>query len=149
MFDPADNPYMPRSQQNVRLALGPTDLDFLHPFPAFPPAAHAPVMLAVGPMAYEGEMAAGPDDIDDNSDLLDPIEDHEFPLYFQQIGTPPRLFHSHGSYVLPVDSDETKVCYKPVRAQTRFPYLHSNMRSRWPEARSSTYPAPYGHRKQL
>ncbi|KAI9431178.1 S-adenosyl-L-methionine-dependent methyltransferase [Lactarius indigo] len=54
-------------------------------------------------------MASDVDDIDDNSsDTIDPIEDHEFPTYFQQIGSPPRLFHSHGSYVLPVDSDETK-----------------------------------------
>ncbi|KAI9448628.1 S-adenosyl-L-methionine-dependent methyltransferase [Lactarius psammicola] len=108
MFDPADNPYLPRSQQNVRLALNPTDLDFIHPFPAFPPAAHAPAILAASPMANEGEMATCADDIDDNSDIVDPIEDDAFPTYFRQIGSPSRLFHSHGSYVLPVDSDETK-----------------------------------------
>ncbi|KAH8989030.1 S-adenosyl-L-methionine-dependent methyltransferase [Lactarius hatsudake] len=109
MFDPMDNPYMPRSQQQIRLALDPaTDL-FLHRFPAFPPAAYAPAIWATGPVANEEETASDVDDIDDNSsDTIDPIEDHEFPTYFQQIGSPPRLFHSHGSYVLPVDSDETK-----------------------------------------
>lgn len=109
MFDPMDNPYMPRSQQHIRLALDPaTDL-FLHRFPAFPPTAYAPAIWATGPVADEEETAFDVDDIDDNSsDTIDPIEDHEFPTYFQQIGSPPRLFHSHGSYVLPVDSDETK-----------------------------------------
>ncbi|KAN0125366.1 S-adenosyl-L-methionine-dependent methyltransferase [Lactarius tabidus] len=37
-----------------------------------------------------------------------PLEEAEFPTYFKQIGSPPRLFHSHGRYALPVDSDETK-----------------------------------------
>lgn len=102
-IDPTDNPYMPRHQQNIRLRLDHTDLAFLNPFP---PAAQPPAMSGAGPMANEEEMAPGADDIDD--DTLDPIEDHEFPTFFRQIGTPPRLFHSHGSYVLPVDSDETK-----------------------------------------
>jgi hypothetical protein len=51
------------------------------------------------------------DDIDDNSsDSLDSIEDHEFPSFFSTRGSPPRLFHSHGTYNLPVDGDEMKVC---------------------------------------
>jgi len=108
MFDPTDNPYMPRNQQNMRLAIDPNDLAFPRPIPA----AHAPAMLVVSPM-NEREMAYGDEDDDDDVPIhspiiLDPIQDHEFPAYFRQMGSPPRLFHSHGSYVLPVDSDETK-----------------------------------------
>jgi hypothetical protein len=117
-FDRTDNPYMPRSEQNTCLALDPNDLALLRPFPAFPHAAHVPAMLAAGPIINEGETASCADDIDDNSEMLVPVEDYEFPAYFQQVGSPPRLFHSHGStYILPVDTNETKVCYKPVRAQ--------------------------------
>ena len=109
MFDPTDNPYMPRRLQNIYLALDPNDLAFPHPLPAFPPAAHDPVMLAAGPID-ELETVYSPDDVDDNSPMmLVPLEDHEFPAYFKSLGSPPRLFHSHGSYVLPVDSNETKV----------------------------------------
>ena len=118
MFDPADNPYMPRSVQNIHLALDPNDLAFPHLLSAFPPSADAPAMLAAGPL-NEQETTHGPDDVDDNSRTIPvPLEDHEFPAYFRQIGSPPRLFHAHGSYVLPVDSYEIKVCYKPPRART-------------------------------
>lgn len=119
MFDRTDNPYMPRSQQNTRLVLNPNDLALLRPFPAFYPSAQTPAMFVVGPMVDQGEAAYVVDDIDDNTSELVPLEEYEFPTYFRQIGSPPRLFHSHGSsYVLPVDSNETKVCCKPVRAQT-------------------------------
>jgi len=51
------------------------------------------------------------DDIDDNSsDSLDSIEDHEFPSFFSTRGSPPHLFHPHGTYSLPFDGDEIKVC---------------------------------------
>jgi hypothetical protein len=120
MFDPTDNPYMPRSVQNIRLAIDPNDLAFPHPVPAFPPNAHAPAMLATGPMNGQ-ELAYDTHNDGNNSPVRRvPLEEAEFPTYFKQIGSPPRLFHSHGRYALPVDSDETKVCYKPLRAQSSF-----------------------------
>ncbi|SRR6266702_590548 len=121
IFDAAGNPYIPHSQQNI--FLDPTNLDLLNLSPAFPPAAHAPAMLAAGPIANKGETTSSADDIDDNSEILDPIEDHEFPIYFRQIGTPPRLFHSYGSYVLPVDSDETKVQTRACADMISLPLL--------------------------
>lgn len=105
MFDPTDNPYMPRSMQNIRLDIDPNDLAFPHPIPAFPLNAHAPAMLAAGPMNGR-DSAYGIHNVENNSRV--PLEEDEFPTYFKQIGSPPRLFHSHGSYALPVDSDETK-----------------------------------------
>lgn len=110
--DQTDNPYMPRNQQNIRLALDPSDPAYLPPFPAFPHAATR-TMLADGPMVNEGETVY--DDMDDSSsEILVPLEEYEFPTYFRVTGEPPRLFHSHGisSYALPVDTDETKVCFK-------------------------------------
>ena len=110
MFDPTDNPYLPRSLHNIRLAIDPNDIAFPHPVPASPIVAYAPAVLSGGPMSMNGRETA----YDNNSPvILDPLEEDDFPNYFQQLGSPPRLFHSHGSsYVLPVDSDETKVCYK-------------------------------------
>jgi hypothetical protein len=68
-----------------------------------------------------------------------PVEDDEFPTYFQQIGSPPRLFHSHGTYVLPVDIDETKVCYqRRACADMISLYLYF----RCAETGSPTYHAP-------
>ena len=117
-YEQPDNPYLPRSQQNIHLALDPEDLAFLHPLPTFPPTAHAPAMLAAGSL-NEQKTAHSADDVDDNSSVeLVPLEDDDFPTYFRQIGSPPRLFHAHGSYVLPVDSNEIKVCYNPLRART-------------------------------
>ena len=117
IFDPTDNPYMPRNQQNIHLALDPNDLAFPRSIPAFPPAAQTP---AVGPM-NEWEMMYDDDDDDDvpidSPVILDELQDHDFPAYFRQMGSPPRLFHSHGSYVLPVDSNETKVCYNSPRVR--------------------------------
>jgi hypothetical protein len=70
--------------------------------------AHGPIITTTGPVHNDADEL---DDIDDNSsDSLDSIEDHEFPSFFSQRGSPPRLFHSHGTYSLPVDSDEMKVC---------------------------------------
>jgi len=107
MFDPTDNPYMPRNLQGIRLALDPNDLAFPHPVPPYPLVAHAPATLNPGPnereMAYPADSAE-----DDTSIVLIPLEEDEFPRHFKQFGSPPRLFHSHGSYVLPVDSNETK-----------------------------------------
>lgn len=133
MFDPTDNPYLPRSLQNIRLAIDPNDLAFPHPIPAFPIAAYAPAILAGGPISMNGqETAYGAHNIGNNSPvILDPLEEDDFPNYFQQLGSPPRLFHSHGSsYVLPVDSDETKVCHKtPAYIDEAFS-LAPNLRGR-------------------
>lgn len=113
--DRADNPYMPRQMQLVHPNLDPGDFALLHPLPEFPSGniglidgAHGPVFTTTGPVHDDVDEF---DDIDDNSsDSLDSIEDHEFPTFFSQRGSPPRLFHSHGTYILPVDGDEIKVC---------------------------------------
>jgi len=42
-------------------------------------------------MVDEGETVYGADDTDDNSEMLVPLEDYEFPTYFRQIGSPPLL----------------------------------------------------------
>ncbi len=115
VLDRADNPYMPRHLQQV--SLDPGDLTLLHPLPDFPPSnigpmdgAHGPIITTTGPV-YNDVDDSELDDIDDNSsDSLDSIEDDEFPSFFSQRGSPLRLFHSHGTYSLPVDSDEIKVC---------------------------------------
>lgn len=115
-LDPADNPYMPRRQQSVRLNLDPDDFAVPYILPKFPlhktgmiDSGHVSSLSIATPM--HDDMDEHLDDFDDNSsDSLDSLEDHEFPLYFTQRGTPPRLFHSHGTYNLPVDGDEMKVC---------------------------------------
>ncbi|KAH9993441.1 S-adenosyl-L-methionine-dependent methyltransferase [Russula vinacea] len=114
LLDRADNPYMPRQLQLVPLNLDPGDFALLHPLPDFPhnnialiDGAHGPVITTTGPVYDDADELV--DDTDDNSsDSLDSIEDHEFPTYFSQRGSPPRLFHSHGTYTLPVDGDEMK-----------------------------------------
>ncbi|KAI0294077.1 hypothetical protein B0F90DRAFT_1341115, partial [Multifurca ochricompacta] len=112
LTDPADNPYLPRSQQNVVLSLHPDEFDYAYSLPEFlfggadliENGAHGSAMSNAGPVHDDGV-----EDVDDNSsETLDPIEDHEFPSYFAQHGEPPRLFHSHGNYSLPVDGDEIK-----------------------------------------
>jgi hypothetical protein len=114
-LDRADNPYMPRHLQQAPLNLDPGDFALLHNLPELPPSniglidgAHRPNITTTGPVHNDADEL---DDIDDNSsDSLDSIEDHEFPSFFSQRGSPPRLFHSHGTYSLPVDGDEMKVC---------------------------------------
>ena len=116
LLDRADNPYMPLQMQLVHPNLDPGDFALLHPLPEFPPGnidlingAHGPVITSTGPVHDDADELV--DDIDDSSsDSLDSIEDHEFPTFFSQSGSPPRLFHSHGTYALPVDGDEIKVC---------------------------------------
>jgi hypothetical protein len=72
--------------------------------------AHRPIITTTGPVHNDVDVDEL-DDIDDNSsDSLDSLEDHEFPSFFSQRGSPARLFHSHGTYSLPVDGDEMKVC---------------------------------------
>src|ERR1700761_8630620 len=121
IFDPTDNPYMPRNQQNVHLALDPNDLAFPRSIPAFPPAAQAP---AVGPM-NEWEMAYDDDDDDvpiDSPIILDELQDHDFPAYFRQMGSPPRLFHSHGMVVVMffrLTAMKLRCVTTPPRAQTQ------------------------------
>jgi hypothetical protein len=114
-LDRADNPYMPRHLQQAPLNLDPGDFALLHPIPELPPnnlglidGAHGSNITTTGPVHNDPDEL---DDIDDNSsDSLDSIEDHEFPSFFSTRGSPPRLFHSHGTYSLPVDGDEMKVC---------------------------------------
>jgi len=113
-LDRADNPYMPRHLQDVRLNLDPDDFAVPYTLPKFPPhntgmidSGHMPSLSVATPM--HDDMDEHLDDFDDNSsDSLDSLEDHEFPSYFTQRGSPPRLFHSHGTYSLPVDGDEMK-----------------------------------------
>jgi hypothetical protein len=121
LLDPADNPYMPRCLQDLPLNLDPDDFAVPHSVPISPTSntglidsGHGPAMSTAGPM--QGDMDVHFDDIDDNSsESLDSIEDHEFPSFFTQRGSPPRLFHSHGTYSLPVDGDEMKVCITSFR----------------------------------
>jgi hypothetical protein len=113
--DPSDNPYMPLALQGAVLNLDPDDLDFAYPLPgSFPHGAGLvdggiPIMSATGLIHDDGDSHL--DDNDDNSsEALITIEDHEFPSYFVEHGSPKRLFHSHGTYLLPVDGNEMKVC---------------------------------------
>jgi hypothetical protein len=117
VLDRADNPYMPRHLQQVPLNLDPGDFALLQTLPVLPlsnigliDGTHGPIITTTGPV-HNGADDSELDDIDDNSsDSLDSIEDHEFPSFFSQRSSPPRLFHSHGTYSLPVDGDEMKVC---------------------------------------
>lgn len=117
-LDQDDNPYMPHHLQNISLYLNPGHfLLQTVTLPVLPPTgsntasmdgANRPVIITNRPVNNNTDEL---DNIDDNSsDTLDSIEDHEFPSFFSQRSSPPRLFHSHGTYNLPVDSDETKVC---------------------------------------
>jgi len=111
VLDRTDNPYMPRHLQNLSLNLDSEDFAVQHPLPEIPPSnlngTHRPAMLTAGPV--HDDVDGYTDDVDDDSsESLDPIEDDEFPYFFAQRGSPPRLFHSHGTYCLPVDSDEMK-----------------------------------------
>jgi hypothetical protein len=114
-LDRADNPYMPRHLQDVHLDHDPDEFSVSHSFPQFPLATtgpidggHASALSTPDPLHDDTDVYL--DDIDDNSsESLDSIEDHEFPSFFTQLGSPPRLFHSHGTYSLPVDGDEMKV----------------------------------------
>ena len=159
VLDRADNPYMPRHLQQVPLDLDPGDFALLHPLPELPPSntglidrAHGPVITTTGPVHNDADEL---DDIDDNSsDSLDSIEDDEFPSFFSQRGSPPRLFHSHGTYILPVDGDEMKVCTstfssswlcrRSTSSKKRYLRLPLSL-----EAGSSTHPASHDTRKQL
>lgn len=115
MHDPTDNPYMPLRVQNIVLNLDPHDLNFAHPLPDLFPCAPrlidggAPAMSAAG-LEHDDEDSHIDDIDDDSSEALVPVEDHDFPSYFVEYGSPQRLFHSHGTYSLPVDGDEMKVC---------------------------------------
>jgi hypothetical protein len=151
LLDRADNPYLPRQLQSVPLDLDPGDFALLHPLPDFPPTdvglingAHGPVITTTGPVLDDADELV--DDIDDSSsDSLDSIEDHEFPSFFSQRGSPPRLFHSHGTYPLPVDGDEMKVCITSFRV-VRFEKKTRSLRL---EAGSSACPASHDPRTQL
>jgi hypothetical protein len=112
-LDRADNPYMPRHLQDVPLEHDPDEFSVPHSFPfantGLIDSGH-PSAVSI-PNALHDDTDVYLDNIDDNSsESLDSIEDHEFPSFFTQLGSPPRLFHSHGTYSLPVDGDEMKVC---------------------------------------
>jgi hypothetical protein len=123
LLDRADNPYMPRYLQDIPLHLDPGEFAISHFLSEFPPGNtglmdgnHGSAVSTVYPT--HNDMDVYLDDFDDNSsDSLDPLEDHEFPDFFTQRGSPPRLFHSHGTYRLPVDGDEMKVCVTRIRVQ--------------------------------
>jgi len=125
LLDRADNPYMPRHLQDVRLNLHPDDFAIPHILPESLPhntgmidSGHVSSLSIATPM--HDDMNEHLDDFDDNSsDSLDSLEDDEFPSYFNQRGSPPRLFHSHGTYSLPVDGDEMKVCITSFRWYSR------------------------------
>ena len=116
LLDRADNPYMPRHLQDVPLDHDPDDFSVPHSFSHFPFSNTGPIDGGrVSAVSTADPLHDDPDtyldDIDDNSsESLDSIQDHEFPTFFTQRGSPPRLFHSHGTYSLPVDGDEMKVC---------------------------------------
>jgi len=129
MLDCTDNPYMPRHLQDVcrNLKLELDDLSVLHHdiLPKFPPlntdmidGGYEPSSLVATPMHGDSvNEHLDSDDIDDNSsDSLESLEDEEFPSYFTVRGSPPRLFPSNGTYSLPVDGDEMKVCILAVGA---------------------------------
>lgn len=158
VLDRADNPYMPRHLQQVPPNLDPGDFALLHSLPDLPPSniglingAHGPIITTTGPAQNDADEL---DDIDDNSsDSLDSIEDHEFPSFFSQHGSPPRLFHSHGTYSLPVDGDEMKVCSSSFGA-SRLCRAFNLLKKTLPlplclEAGSSTHPASHDTRKKL
>jgi len=114
LLDRTDNPYMPRYLQNACLDHDPDDFSVPHSLSQFPSTNTSPIngghMSAMStPDPLHDDTDVYLDDIDDNSsESLDSIEDDEFPSFFAQRGSPPRLFHSHGTYNLPVDSDEMK-----------------------------------------
>jgi hypothetical protein len=117
VLDRDDNPYMPRHLQQAPLNLDPGDFALLHPTPELPPdnlgsiaGAHEPIITTVTTSPVHNDADELDDIDDDSSDSPDSIEDHEFPSFFSTRGSPPRLFHSHGTYSLPVDGDEMKVC---------------------------------------
>ena len=117
VLDRDDNPYMPRHLQQAPLNLDPGDFALLHPIPELPPdnlgsisGAHEPIINTVTTSPVHNDADELDDIDDDSSDSPDSIEDHEFPSFFSTRGSPPRLFHSRGTYSLPVDGDEMKVC---------------------------------------
>jgi hypothetical protein len=108
VLDPADNPYMPHHLQQTPLNFDPGHFAILQTLPEPPPNNVSSIYGAHGPVHNDEDKD---DDADDNSsDSLDSIEDHEFPFFFSERSSPPRLFHSHGTYSLPVDGHEMKVC---------------------------------------
>jgi hypothetical protein len=116
VLDPADNLYMPHHDRLQQLPLNPdpADLALLHTPPSLPSNIGTDIMTT-GPVQIDVDELDldldNSDDIDDNSsDSLEPIDDDNFPSFFSQRGSPSRLFHSHGTYSLPVDGDEMKVC---------------------------------------
>jgi hypothetical protein len=157
LLDRTDNPYMPRYLQNAALDHDPDDFSVPHSLPQFPSTNTGPIdgghmsaMSTADPLHDDTDVYL--DDIDDNSsDSLDSIEDDEFPSFFAQRGSPPRLFHSHGTYNLPVDSDEMKVCITSFCVVSPWGYSTSKPKkiSRHLEAGGATYPASHVPWKQL
>ena len=148
---------MSRFLQQVSFNIDPGDFALLHPLTELLPSnvglidgAHESIITTTGPVHNDDTDEL--DNTDDNSsDSPDSIEDHEFPSFFLERGLPPRLFHSYGTYSLPVDGDEMKVC------TSRFGSSWLCMRSTFSkkmlplplrlEAGSSTHPASHDTRK--
>ena len=115
-LDRADNPYMPRHLQDVRPNLDPDDFAVPHILPGFPPhnlgmmdSTPCPLCQSLPQCMMTWR----------NTSTTYSLEDHEFPSYFTQRGSPPRLFHSHGTCSLPVDGDEMKVCITGLHLYSR------------------------------
>ncbi|KAI0262790.1 hypothetical protein BC834DRAFT_890257 [Gloeopeniophorella convolvens] len=121
VHDPTDNPYLPKRFHDMSPALdtNPTDIEYATAPEFTPQVTHDP---NGGLLTHPGALwhgnghglaaEAGDEDEDEtgsnSSDSLVEIEPHEFPGYFSERGVPARLFHSHGMYCFPVDSDEMK-----------------------------------------
>lgn len=125
-----DNPYLPHHLQGIYLKVDDLAVpEILLDFPSHTTnktyggcesfSSVAPPMHGLGDISIATSIPVHDDmmpnehiaDTDDNSsDSLEPLKDHEFPGYFTEYGSPLRLFHSHGTYGLPVDGTEMKVC---------------------------------------
>ena len=116
-LDPSDNQYIPLEVQNFHLDLD--DAAVPHILAKVPPQSDfissLVSSLRVGADNNRLEVQVDGDD-DNSSDSLILLDDHEFPYYFSMRGSPLRLFHSHGAYSLPVDSDEMKVRVTSLRS---------------------------------
>jgi hypothetical protein len=115
LLDCSNNPYLLCSLQDVLLNLHPNKFAILHIPSESPP--HSTGMINSGHISSQSISTPMHDDMDENlndfdnnlSDLLDSLKDHEFLSYFTQCSSPLCLFHSYGTYSLPVDGDEMKV----------------------------------------
>lgn len=120
--DRADGPYTPRHPQGVCLNLEVDDVAIL-PLPEFSPRNAEPID---GGNMNDSEDFYEIDSDDSLSDSLESLKDDQFPSYFIERGSPPRLFDSHGAYGLPVDGSEQKVCTTNFRWYNRRAFIDKN-----------------------